>query len=62
LEKAVPKIGLKKVALTIAGNVKLRKGQKNGREKFSYAISESEYDLRLLKKKYFNKEFNWPNT
>ncbi len=62
LQRAVPVIGLKKVAYTIAGNVKLRKGQKNGVNKFSYAISEWEHDLAKLKKVYYKKDFNWPST
>jgi hypothetical protein len=39
LKKAVPTLGLKKVATIIAYNVKLRKGQKNGIKKFQYAIT-----------------------
>lgn len=62
LEKAVPNLGLKKVAYTIAYNVKLRKGQKNGEVKFHHAITEWEHDLMKLKKIYYKKEFNWPNT
>ncbi|MBU8919080.1 hypothetical protein BGM25_23830 [Bacillus sp. FJAT-29953] len=61
LEKAVPTIGLKKVAYTIAYNVRLRKGQKNGPTKFSYAIGEWEYDLDKLKKTYYKKDFTWPS-
>lgn len=62
LQRAVPAIGLKKVAYTIAGNIKLRKGQKNGRTKFSHAISEWEYDLQRLKAKFYRRDFKWPNT
>lgn len=62
LEKAVKQLGLKKVAYTIAQNVKLRKGQKNGERKFSYAISEWEYDLSKLKKHFYKNEFTWPST
>jgi hypothetical protein len=62
LQLAVPEIGLKKVAYTIAGNVKLRKGQKNGVQKFRYAITEWEYDLDKLKAKYYKKDFIWPST
>lgn len=60
LEKAVPKLGLKKVVYTISYNVKLRKGQKNGEKKFSYAISEWEHDLAKLKKYFYKQEFKWP--
>ncbi|WP_281862690.1 hypothetical protein [Planomicrobium okeanokoites] len=62
LEKAVPELGLKKVAYTISYNVKLRKGQKNGEKKYQYAISEWEYDLRKLKKHYYKQDFKWPET
>jgi hypothetical protein len=62
LEKAVPKLGLKKVAHIIAYNVKLRKGQKNGMVKFKYAIGEWEYDLEKLKKTYYKKDFVWPSV
>ncbi|UQD52223.1 hypothetical protein C0971_09470 [Bacillus methanolicus] len=62
LKKAVPQLGLKKVAYTIAYNVKLRKGQKDGLKKYSYAISEWEHDLSRLKKEYYKKDFTWPNT
>lgn len=60
LEQAVPKLGLRTVAYTIAGNVKLRKGQKNGPAKFRYAISEWEHDLNKLKQAYYKKDFPWP--
>lgn len=62
LEKALPKLGLKKIAYTIAYNVKLRKGQKNGLNKFHHAITEWEHDLAKLKKLYYKKDFNWPTT
>ncbi|MDR6999694.1 hypothetical protein [Neobacillus niacini] len=62
LQRAVPAIGLRKVAYTIAGNVKLLKGQKNGKEKFSYAIREWDHDLQKLKKQYYKKDFTWPST
>ncbi|MDF2036337.1 hypothetical protein P2R12_04935 [Cytobacillus oceanisediminis] len=62
LEKAVPKLGLKKIAYTIAYNVKLRKGQKNGLNKFHHAITEWEHDLAKLKKLYYKKDFNWPTS
>lgn len=62
LQRAVPAIGLKKVAYTIAGNIKLRKGQKDGNKKFSYAITEWEHDLGRLKNKYYKQDFKWPST
>jgi uncharacterized coiled-coil protein SlyX len=60
LQKAVPQLGLKKVVYTIAYNVKLRKGQKNGTKKFQYAISEWKHDLNKLRKHYYKEDFNWP--
>ena len=62
LEKAVKQIGLKSVVYTIAQNVKLRKGQKNGEIKYKYAITEWEYDLAKLKKHFFRNDFYWPST
>jgi hypothetical protein len=62
LEIAVKQIGLRKVAYTIAQHVKLRKGQKNGTRKFSYAIGEWEYDLSKLKSQYYKSNFTWPTT
>jgi hypothetical protein len=62
LETAVKQLGLKKVAYTIAQNVKLRKGQKDGLKKFSFAIGEWEYDLNKLKQTYYRNDFSWPLT
>ena len=62
LQKAVPKLGLKRVAYTISYNVKLRKGQKNGEERFVNAITEWEHDLNKLKTTYYKKDFKWPIT
>ncbi|MFC5602686.1 hypothetical protein [Sporosarcina koreensis] len=62
LQRAVPVLGLKRVAYTIAGFVRMRKGQKNGKQKFRYAISEWEHDLQRLKTKYYRKDFTWPMT
>jgi hypothetical protein len=62
LRKAVPELGLRRVAYTIAHNVKLRKGQKNGERKYSNAITEWENDLAKLKSNYYKQDFNWPNT
>ena len=62
LQKAVGQLGLRKVAYTIASNVRLRKGQKNGLNKFSFSISEWEYDLKRLKEKYYKHNFTWPST
>lgn len=62
LERAVPKLGLRSVAYTIAANVKLRKGQKNGLTKYRFAITEWEHDLNKLKQKYYRSNFPWPKT
>ncbi|WP_262176582.1 hypothetical protein [Saccharococcus sp. Marseille-Q5394] len=62
LQRAVPALGLRRIAYTIAGFVKMRKGQRNGHKKFRYAIAEWEYDLQRLKNKYYKKDFNWPTT
>jgi hypothetical protein len=59
---ATLEIELKKVAYTIAGNVKLRKDQKIGVQKFRYVITEWEYDLARLKAKYYKKDIIWPST
>lgn len=61
LELAVPKLGLKKVVGIISYNILLRKGQKNGERKFSYAIAEWEHDLGKLKKHYYRSDFKWPD-
>ncbi|MFJ8236011.1 hypothetical protein ACIQ34_09725 [Ureibacillus sp. NPDC094379] len=60
LQKAVPALGLSKVAYTIASHIKLRKGQKNGRVKFQHSISEWEHDLTKLKQVYYKNNFKWP--
>ncbi|RXI96312.1 hypothetical protein DS745_21550 [Anaerobacillus alkaliphilus] len=62
LQQAVPLVGLRSIAYTIAHNVKLRKGQKNGVKKFHYAISEWERDLAKLKSKYYKNDFTWPSV
>jgi len=64
LQKAVPSLGLRSVAYHIAGEIKKRKGQKNGRSKFRHAISEWEHDLGQLKANYYQNpaqmDFNKP--
>lgn len=60
LEIAVKQLGLRKVVYTIAQNIKLRKGQKNGMNKFSFSIGEWEHDLNKLKQKYYKNDFPWP--
>lgn len=58
--KAIPKLPLREIANTIANNVRLRKAQIGGKEKFAYAIAEWEYDLNRLKKEYYRSDFTWP--
>ncbi|OLO26784.1 hypothetical protein BTR23_22125 [Alkalihalophilus pseudofirmus] len=60
--KAVPELGLKKVAYTIAYFVRGRKSMKNGEIKNRNSITEWEYDLNRLKEKFYNHDFSWPST
>lgn len=62
LRKAIPILGLKKVVNIISANIRLRKRQKNGEDKYRHAITEWEYDLNQLKEKYFFDEFKWPKV
>jgi hypothetical protein len=62
---AVPKLGLRIVAETIANNTRLRKKQHNGRQRYAYAIGEWEYDLGRLHREFYapaGHGFQWPNT
>ncbi len=64
-ERAVPELGLKRVAQTIAGFIRLRRTQKGGARKFSHAITEWKHDLQQLKRTYYDRGgrgFTWPNT
>jgi hypothetical protein len=64
-QEAIPQLGLQDVAYTIAMLVRLRKAQRNGRERFSHAIAEWEYDLSRLKDTYYTAaayRFPWPTT
>lgn len=62
LQRAIPKLGLKRVTFTISYNIKLRKSQKNGMKKFHHAITEWEHDLKRMKQIYYKSDFRWPNT
>lgn len=62
LRRAIPVLGLKKVVNIISANVRIRKRQKNGEQKYQYAIAEWEHDLSQLKEKYYYDGFKWPNT
>ena len=62
-DKALPELGLPKVASMIAWFCRSRKQQKGGRQKFARAISEWEYDLARLKKEHYpghRPSFAWP--
>ncbi|ANU24161.1 hypothetical protein [Planococcus donghaensis] len=62
IRRAIPAIGLKKVVYIISANVRLRKKQKNGEQKYQHAITEWEYDLSQIKKRYYYGGFKWPET
>ncbi|WNR45145.1 hypothetical protein [Paenibacillus roseipurpureus] len=59
--EALPKLGLQQVANTIAANVRARKRQKGGKQKYAYAIVEWEHDLAEMKKHYYRRDFTWPH-
>ena len=61
--RAVPELGLPKVASMIAWFCRSRKQQKGGRQKFTRAIGEWEYDLARLKRELYpgyRPGFAWP--
>jgi hypothetical protein len=63
--KALPQLGLREVAETIAGHCRARKRQRGGTEKFANAITEWEYDLARLKAEFYvgqPRRFVWPRT
>jgi hypothetical protein len=60
VRKVIPRLPLKEIVYTIANNVKLRKRQVGGKDKFAYAISEWEHDLKRLKQEYYKSNFTWP--
>lgn len=63
---ALPKLGLKKVADTIAGHCCRCKAQQGGKERYKKAISKWEHDLARLKQEYYDQGiysgFAWPST
>lgn len=61
-QEALPQLGLKEIAYTIAGNVRARKRQRGGSDKYKYAIAEWEHDLSELKRNYYKRDFTWPRT
>ena len=63
--KAVPELGLPKVASLIAWFCRSRKQQRGGRQKFARAIGEWEHDLARLKREVYpgyRPSFNWPRS
>lgn len=65
LEHAVIQLGLQEVAVTIAQNVRLRKAQRDGRERYHRAIAAWEADLADLKRDYYDgrrQDFRWPEV
>ena len=64
-EKAVPEIGLPKVASLIAWFCRSRKQQRGGGQKFARAIGEWEHDLTRLKREVYpayRPTFKWPRS
>jgi len=63
--RAVPELGLPKVAGLIAWFCRSRKQQRGGRQKFARAIGEWEHDLDRLKREVYpgySPRFNWPRS
>ncbi len=62
---AVPQLGLRRTAETIAMLVRARKQQRGGRRRYRHAIREWETDLRRLKREFYRpgrSGFRWPST
>ncbi len=62
-EHAVPKLGLKEVARTIASHVRRTKSQRGGEDRYAHAIGEWMHDLARLKREIYPKyrsQFPWP--
>ncbi len=60
---AIPKLGLRKVASTIAGHRRRALSQGNGAYRYAHAVGEWEHDLERLKREIYPKhwsEFSWP--
>lgn len=62
LNQAVLELGLKKVVSIISANIRIRKKQSYGEQKYLHAITEWEYDLNRLKESYYYGEFKWPEV
>ena len=62
--RAVPDLGLEEVVSTIASNIRLRKAQVGGADRYENAIGEWEHDLSRLRLTYFRGatgNFRWPS-
>ncbi|MGG1601090.1 hypothetical protein, partial [Paenibacillus naphthalenovorans] len=57
-EKAIPQLGLKHVVDIIAAHVRNRKRQSDGMRRFHDAITEWEYDLKVLQKTHYKGDCN----
>ncbi len=63
--KAIPELGLPKVAGMIAWFCRLKKRQRGGRQKFARAIGEWEHDLARLEREVYpahRPRFVWPRS
>lgn len=63
--KAVPELGLQKVAGHIAWLCQSRKAQRGGRERYADAIRKWEHDLDRLKREVYptyRSQFDWPRS
>ncbi len=63
MHEAIPKLGLKKVAATIAGHRRRALSQTDGAYRYAHAVGEWEHDLERLKREIYPKhrsEFSWP--
>lgn len=64
-EVAMPKLGLKTVASTIANHCRMRRAQSGGEDRYAYAIAEWEHDLLRLKREFYDHgshAFTWPSA
>lgn len=62
--RAVPDLGLEEVVNTIASNIRLRRAQVGGADRYENAIGEWEHDLSRLRSTYFRGatgNFRWPS-
>lgn len=65
ITNAIPELGLRTVANTIASHCRTRKRQKDGRKTYAHAIAEWEYDLARLEREIYRDarhQFPWPKS